>query len=150
MLLISNESSGLTGCPFSISEQYACADTSTDPVQPAGLRRSPHSSSPTLTDYVRESLALWVEKWTSWSSRSQTVNTSSTGAEAPSKVTFTLGDQLIEQGGCADDEQAPVVENVTYTFVDLQQRTHLPQSCMAGLQRTATMPELRVFPCECQ
>ena len=141
--------SGLTGCPFSISDQNGSADIDADPVPPLCLRRSPHGSSPTLSDYVRESITFWVEKWTSWSSLSQTVEASPAATEGPSRATFTLGDEPVSQDCRVAGERAPAVaENANFTFVDMQQR--VPQSCVAGLHRTSTMPELRTLPCECQ
>ncbi|KAK7097333.1 DAP3-binding cell death enhancer 1-like [Littorina saxatilis] len=117
------------------SEQDSAASSaSTDTVPSPGLRRSPHSSSPTLTDYLRESLTyVLVGGLSAWPS------SDSVHSEGHNRATFTLGGQ----DNFSADDQKFVAEKVSYNLMELPQRVSIQHSCLSGLHRTSTMPELR-------
>lgn len=91
------------------------------------LRRNPISSSPSLTELVRQSLArMWVEIGAPWSSDS------SAQVQDPRPI-FILGDSENETSECVSSSN-------TYG-------TNNSERCMTGLQRTATMPDLHFIAC---
>ena len=136
---------------FVSDEESTPTNVSTEPVpssSPPGLRRSPHSSSPTLTDYVREHFVFLVQRWTTWSLSRAGDPSSTDAAQGPtSRVTFTLGGP-----DSSKDERAAAaaVESADFDFLDLPEQASLPHSCVSSMHRTSTMPELRIMPCECQ
>ncbi|KAK7503848.1 hypothetical protein BaRGS_00004971 [Batillaria attramentaria] len=104
------------------------------PVPPA-LRRSPHSSSPSLTDCVRDSLAkLWIGDFSRWSSVQNIPDSTS----SESRPMFSVG---------GSDSAMNLADIQDGHMVGLS-RLNIPDRCsVSGLQRTSTMPDLCFVPC---
>ncbi|XP_076446795.1 uncharacterized protein LOC143284067 [Babylonia areolata] len=106
-----------------------------------GLRKNSRSSSPVLTDYMRESIAgIWSGELTAWFS-SQSLNSSSKLSDSQRPV-FLVGDyDPVSPFDVSDTE-------MNTSLLDFPQRVSVHQSCFAGLHRTSTMPELRAVSCQ--
>lgn len=108
--------------------------------QSQGLHRQSHSSSPVLTDFMRESIAgIWSGELSAWFS-SQSL-TSSSKLSNKQRPTFPLGDygsvSSLDQGDGETDS----------SLMDFPQRVGIAE-CVAGMHRTSTMPELRMISCQ--
>lgn len=102
---------------------------------PSPIRRISHSSSPNLTDFVREGLTkLWMGNFGRWASTENVTES----AHCDPKPTFILGSY---DGGTDFSDHDFRVEMVGYG------RVNIPDRCMSGLQRTATMPNLCIVSC---
>lgn len=105
------------------------------PLSPVSLRHSSCSSSPTLTDHLRNSFsALWTEGLHSWTSR-QTLKSAAVFS-SDKKVAFSIGDQR-------DD---PTVKEPSVKRDTFPQFCQAQQSCMMDIHRASTMPNLSVVP----
>lgn len=110
--------------------------------QSPALRHSPHSSSPVLSDYVRESMAgLWSGELSAWFS-SQSLTSSSKNANNQ-RPAFILGDY-----DTASAMDAAGVETDRSVLAFPLQHLTMDQGCSTGLHRTSTMPELRLVSCQ--